>query len=325
MWRIKICSSLCCSGIAPGAGCLYVSPRAKWQLTPSAAPLGIFDGEGFVTAEFRERYRKALKLLRVQPWLGSFEAELDALLDECNSDSEADLIFSLLHRFCYLSSTDERGILEAIASEIIGLGFAESDVQVVALAANDDPDSSQAVIYSLKPIFARRGWQPHRLVNRFSKAQQYVQQSRKIVLVDEFVGTGRTLVGRIEAMKRDFRANKKVVDAEFYSFSYAGMESAYDLLSRHEAVKKVWFSKALKRGISDFEVDLGASSDLMLEIESRLSPRCGAFDLPNFGDGKCEALYGREGGNCPNSVFPVFWWPESASGLRRDTILTRAM
>jgi hypothetical protein len=273
----------------------------------------------------RQRFNLVFSLAVKQGWLINVEQELGFLISECESQEELDLISQLLLRFKYLDSEEERLALSTIADEILALNVEQSLVQIVATSADDDADSGQAVVYALKPIFARKGWTGVRLVNQFGKSQRYVPEHPVICLVDEFVGTGRTFVGRVKAMIRDFKANKGFTSARFYAFAYAGMRAAKDLMEGSGLFEKVLFVNILERGISDFydEVERNQAVQSMLALEQRLQPAVNSYNLPSLGDGASEALYGREGGNAPNSVFPIFWWPKRSDGSDRSTILVR--
>ncbi|MEW8231481.1 MAG: hypothetical protein AB2745_14225 [Candidatus Thiodiazotropha endolucinida] len=61
----------------------------------------------------------------------------------------------------------------------------------------------------------------------------------------------------------------------------------------------------------------------MLRLESNLASEDSGKPLPSLGRGRAEALYYHEGGNLPNSVFPVFWWPKLYNGDNRTPLLFR--
>jgi len=277
-----------------------------------------------VTAN-KARFQRIFSLLISQKWLGSFEKEVHELFDECDSDDQVELISDLLHHFRFLDRGEEQDALNQIVNGIIDLGFSEGEVQIVATSANDDADSGQAVLYGLKPLFVKAGWSNVQLVNQFGKAQRYIPDKYVVCLVDEFVGTGRSIVGRLSAMRRDFKNNKHFQGARFFVFAYAGMIAAKDALLDSKLCEKVFFVHSLRKGISELLPDPQIKTPLMLALENKLEPVVSSFPLPSFGDGACEALYGREGGNCPNSVFPVFWWPMSSASGRRKTLLVRKM
>lgn len=269
----------------------------------------------------KDFFDKLFKLHIRQPWLADRQDRISAMWDELDNEEQADLVVELLSNFKYLSSSCESDAVSSIADRIVGLGVDPSIIQVVSLSADDDADSGQAVLYGLKGILADRGFSDVRLVNRFGRAQRYVEERRHVILIDEFVGTGRTLVGRVESMKRDFASNKKITDAVFYFYGYAGMSAAIEMLRQTGFFSDLMLVHSLSKGISEILSGGQDVVDLMLGIEEKIKPDEGGF--PSLGDGGCQALYGRQGGNCPNSVFPFFWWPRYKSGSVRKTILPR--
>jgi hypothetical protein len=87
----------------------------------------------------------------------------------------------------------------------------------------------------------------------------------------------------------------------------------------------VFGANILKKGISSYFTGalFRAAVKRMFRLESRLAQVVDENRLQNFGWGHSEALYGMEHGNVPNNVFPIFWWPETRDGKRRQTLLRR--
>lgn len=276
-------------------------------------------------AQGRELYSKLFKLAFKQTWLAEYQQEVDSLFDECDTDEQVELVSDLLYRFTYLGVDEEEAAISQIAESVIGLGFPASTIQIVSMSADDDADSGQAVLYALKSQFARKRFDDVKLVNTFGKAQRYVLDRPNVVLVDEFVGTGRTLKGRLAALIRDFQNNKGVTDAKFFVYAYAGMRQALESVQAEGLCDVVKFLWVLDRGISDARTDAAPALVAMNALEQKLLPNCHGIDMPKLGDGGCEALYGRRGGNCPNSVFPVFWWPMNSGRAQRAPLLVRKM
>ncbi len=270
-------------------------------------------------------YSKIFSLVLRQAWLAKHEAEIERLFLECDSAAQVDLISDLLHRFTYLDTDKEESAVSTIADWIADLGFEGSIIQVVAMSAGDDADSGQAVLYALKPQLVRRGLVDVQMVNAFGRAQKNVAERPIVILVDEFVGTGRTVIGRVTTMAREFKSNKGVTDASIYVFAYAGMYLALDKIKSEGICAEIRFVSTLGRGITDHHPEATRALMLMDALESKLQPEFLGVKMPKLGDGQCEALYGRRGGNCPNSVFPVFWWPQNSTGEQRLPLLVRKL
>lgn len=63
----------------------------------------------------------------------------------------------------------------------------------------------------------------------------------------------------------------------------------------------------------------------MYKLEDKLSKVYEGRKLPRLGFSRAESLYSREGGNTPNNVFPVFWWPFLETRKQRKVMFIRAM
>ena len=63
----------------------------------------------------------------------------------------------------------------------------------------------------------------------------------------------------------------------------------------------------------------------MRYLESQLGSESGETKLKDnsWGYGHAEALYCRQFGNIPNSVFPIFWWNKNIDGSERKSVFTR--
>ena len=97
--------------------------------------------------------------------------------------------------------------IDALANELVVEGHDPERTQLVAMAAGNDSDSSQSVLYDLKWRLTSRGWKNFKGVNNFGKI--YKEYSRSghdnIVLVDDFVGSGQTVISRNSTVCRVFK------------------------------------------------------------------------------------------------------------------------
>jgi hypothetical protein len=272
----------------------------------------------------KELFAILFKLHSSQPWLHRYEDQLIELMNECADLQEQELIVNLLDKFCYLDSEKHAKSVERLCQKIaVDWHLDEGVTQIVACTADSNPDSGQQVGYEIRTGLGQIGWQAPFGVNRYDRAQRNIQERRHVVLVDEFVGTGQTMVGRVETMRRQFEA-KDVFDAKIYVIAYAGMEFALENISR-AGCEDVFFAHSLKKGITELSPPdvVGEHLNLMGVIESRLAAIWNGVNLPRLGYSGCEALYGRHLGNAPNSVFPVFWWPILTNNVARQTIFIR--
>lgn len=279
--------------------------------------------------ESKEDFQLVFELSTKQGWLAHKLQELMHLLfSECNTDQKRKLIVELLGRFTYISNEKYSQLIECLVDGIIGIqGLTDEACQIVAMAADSSSDSSQRVLYDLKMLFERRGWRKYRHVNQFSAAYRTYKQSPKhnnIVLIDEFIGSGQSAIGRVDEIKRQF-ANAGVADYKVYIRVLAGMREGVQRV--RDSGIDVEALVLLDKGITDLSPAEQVSDQLeiMRDLEKNLLPVYNEKDMPSIGYGQMESLYTRDGGSAPNNVFPIFWWPFILDGSERPVLLHRAM
>ncbi len=277
----------------------------------------------------KRMFRILFKLQSSQPWLNDCEDALEKLLySDCSADVHRNLMIELINRFEYLSNEKYSSILGDLAEDIgTDPDLSDQSTQIVAMSADDKADSSQYVLYGLKPFLEKMDWRSYKQVNTFGHAYRTYKKSnnyKNVVLVDEFVGTGKTVLSRVKQIKRDFQDNG-VIDFLIKVKVLVATKRGQDNIQSEgiEISPRI----TLKRGISDYyppEV-VDRMIKFMREMEELLSDEYNGRSLPSLGYGQLESLYCRENGNTPNNVFPIFWWPFYQDGRLRNTLLTRAM
>lgn len=268
---------------------------------------------------------KIVRLSAKQPWAIDRFDQIVEVLDECGDESEQELICDLITRFTYLDGSLHCAAVKQIA-EKIHENWINDPVSAIVSASSADrhPDSGQLVAYELRNELVSRGWTGDRILARYDRIHKANSPPSSIVLVDEFVGSGSTFVVRLEAIRKAF-AQKGWPETPVYAAAYAGMAfSVPSLLSA--GFEDVYYVHALKKGISDYgvEAEVTAATASMEAIEGRLEGVVNGVELPSFGHSRCEALYWRDRGNIPNSVFPVFWWPFRRPSKKRNVVFVRA-
>ena len=275
----------------------------------------------------RRNFKLIFDLCKRQPWLANKGDELEHILwEECDSEEKRSLVIELLDRFFHVSSEKYRELLDNLVDSIVeDPRMSDEETQIAAMAADSGSDSSQYLLYDLKPMFEKRGWRKYKSVNTFGKCFQTFNRNNKlknIVLIDEFVGSGKTVISRVDQINRQFSGvdDINIVVRSLIS-SDIGMNR---ILERGIDFKSL---VSLRRGISDFyhpnEVDKKIS--IMTSLEDLLSESFEGREMPRLGYGKTECLYFRDNGNTPNSVFPFFWWPFLKNDVERSVLMIRAM
>lgn len=270
-----------------------------------------------------------MSLLKKHSWISSRADSLtQLLLEDCISEEQQSLIADLLGRFKYVSALDfgER-INDLVLGIITSPNSSPDETIIAAMAADSSPDSSQALVQMIKLKLQAYGWGNVPIVNvfgsAFKKSKSGNFERKNIFLVDEFVGSGRTVIGRVSTIKEQFKTAN--IDVNIF------VNVIYSSIVGFEEIKRnaINFSclEVISRGISDFEEAENINSKLeeMINIEANLSPEHGKYKREDYslGYGKTESLFGIENGNIPNNVFPVFWWPKNSSGGDRNPLFHR--
>jgi len=268
-----------------------------------------------------------MRLVLDFPWLSNKTDQLSQLLDECKSPEEFGLIDSLIRQFKFVDSAEMQETLSKIATFIETLGAAE-DIIICATAVGSQPDGSQMIINMLKNRFSHAFLEKVKFCNTLNNLKRKIEDRSIVILVDDFIGTGQTLSGRLTLARTQisehFKGLQKDPNHKYYACAPAGMKSG--VASIENLFDGFLCENCLKKGISDnFPKNcVQKNIDIMLSIEARLHPKVMGKNLPNLGYGKAEALYAFSDINIPNSVFPWFWWPKFVNEEDRPILFRRA-
>lgn len=271
----------------------------------------------------RKNFNEIGKILEKNIWLiDKFEQLMQLLYSDCKTIDERDLIINMIERVYYMSTLEYKESINIIADDIV-TNCKMQDTIIYALAIDRTSDSSNVITYDLKVALAERGWLKSRVYSTMNKLKD-IQENDTIYLVDEFVGSGQTLKGRYEYLHRHMKEQK--YQNKVNMFSIVAMKHAIKYLednniNLHSVVD-------LEKGISDYYdvSELDTKVKVLEDLEKRvLSVKYLDEDMYTLGYNNSETLFKREGGNTPNNVFPIFWWPETIDGHLRENIMVRAL
>ena len=265
-------------------------------------------------------------------WLGKDKIKinrLEALLNEALIHAGADgikLISQLIERFVYISN-DEYDDFIMIMADFLLNNFDLRKSILCATTADRNKDSAQLILYDTVSALALLGAVKVKNINRYDVAQKAFKDDpslEQIILIDEFVGTGKSILGRARRLKQIFTQSKQKIPP-IHFIGLAGMH--HGLRKIEEQLDSVNICISLQKGIQSFSEENNHANDyaVMDKLENTLSNIFEDIALPNYGYDQSEALYSRKGGSCPNNVFPIFWWPELKNTMRRSPLFPRAM
>jgi hypothetical protein len=272
----------------------------------------------------KEDFNRVYSLYPKQPWLCEKESYLIELIELCDSLEHKDLVIDLLGEFKYLDQKVLNSYLNYLSDCIINdSGFKEEQTIIASITADDSADSSQKILDYIKIPLFRMGWSNVVTVNRFNAIPRHINKGKtKIILIDEFIGSGKTLQHRLRSTNGWPNKNFEI------KFCFvAGMQYAINEIEK--LGYQVFCPLPLQKGISERYSEPITTSVIgrMKDLEKKLAQQINTYNINTFslGYNDTQALYSLESclGNTPNSVFPIFWWPRYFNDTPRNTLLTR--
>ncbi len=268
-------------------------------------------------------YEDAFSLAIEQPWLVDKKIQLYELLSFVETNRCQQMVLKLTRRIFYLDENNYFECLRNIYNKLfVEWNLPPKKTQIVAPTLESDPDSGQSVIQDFKVLLAENSNTETLLLNTINKCSKFATEYPNIVLLDEFSGTGSTLISRAELLHQRIKMEKNT-DYNLYIAIVAGITDAVQNIKASGYT--AYCCHTIQKGIRDFfsGKEMRKAYSNMFAIEMKLKEKIGDEDLPMLGYGRAEALYYHKNKNVPNSVFPMYWWPMARDGNRRNTIMLR--
>ena len=133
-------------------------------------------------------------------------------------------------------------------------GLNQDETIIAAVTRDDSPDSGQLVLQAMKSCLADRGWHDVQLVNRVNRCARYIEERQTIVIVDEFSGSGTTMISRCRAIRGELTAVAEQKSFELALDIRVGLLFAMAHAAKRiaeEAQVDVFAVHEFTRGISD--------------------------------------------------------------------------
>ena len=283
-----------------------------------------------------------ISLIKNQDWLDCrkhLEA-LDNLFKECSDDEETKMLMELISRFM---CPDEDVFLTFYinqAKSIVNDGTITVDNCIIGPTTDDEkPDSSQHMCNTFRNLLKRDGG-GHIVTGHFHYVKNFIEDTKekniKVIILDDFIGSGQTMVVNIEICRELVTRNEYTEGADFKVISFAAMEKGKQYIEGH--CVEVIADCILRKGITDFlaEPNLSAARSNMLRLESLILEH--SDHNYSFGYEQSEALYTKVITRTTNpitsetdifldraqdNVFPIFWWNKYINREPRKTLLYR--
>lgn len=277
----------------------------------------------------RTNYEKAFDLyfkygnIVVRP-LTNDEKALKELVTICDTEEKYSLIDELLSRFYYMDDDDYQKRIGQIADHIIRMKYDPRKTVIMAMAHDHESDGSQDVLNALQAALEIKGYSGFATDSRMDQKiekNHYNKGIRNYVIVDDFMGTGRTALKRYNTFVSNL--NKSDIHVSFCIVCGMKFGVEYCHHNRMPLFCPIQLEKGLSGHYTGFELSVKLFT--MKELEMNLAKQIGELELATYsmGWGKAESLFYREGRNVPNNVYPIFWWKRYLDGRERNTIFTR--
>lgn len=259
-----------------------------------------------------------LRLMGKQPWLKNVEPALLDLLDFCENQNDVGLIVDLLSRTTSLTDSDYSNAIKFLGNHIENAWQLNPNTTwFVSSNSKENTDSSQEVLNRIKSYpWASADWKRDRFLTRYRDVESKLKCGDTVVIVDDFIGTGRSMTKTLQWFEASALKHQKSVSLKVAVVS--GCKTGIDAIMNLN--KDLIYHTVIEKAISDFYegADLANAIARMTALEDKLalSISTQSFADYRFGYKSSEAMYYREGGNTPNNVFPIFWWKQVRRGPR---------
>lgn len=173
--------------------------------------------------------------------------------------------------------------------------------------------SSSSVLYQIKGTTMKQhvNLGSKLVVENIQKLPDYkITDKTKIVLVDDFIGTGDTALGAVDYVHElvpSLKDNSRII-----VFSIVALREGLERLDKIGV--KTYFAVERKKAISEEmkEADRDTAIAIMQSIEGKLKK---LKDDYKFGYKGSEALVSME--RCPNNSFPIYWLTKNIAPYER--------
>jgi len=206
--------------------------------------------------------------------------------------------------------------------------YSPTDTLICATAGDRSKDSSQDILYALVSSIGHFTKTPYKTCSRYDQSPKLFKENkglRKILLVDEFFGSGVSALGRARTTRKLLAPVVELEELSF--FALVCHANGYSKIKSSENINNFYFFEIIEKSIRSVDKVYDRSVYYYLNFLwcRMLSLTSNGHQLHDLGYGDCEGIYYREDGNCPNNVLPILWWPEDFNGVWRKPIFPRSM
>lgn len=261
---------------------------------------------------------------------------LEDLWFDYETESEKLIIKNLINNFNYLGQEDSEILVKDLMVKCIKKwNLSPKNTIFIGFRKHKFPDGSSILLNFFKAIMTGidYNWKEYNFLPDFDYGISRIKKGgfknwglelKKVVLVDDFVGTGGSAIKKIVEIKS--LINKQDLQFDLKLFSLATMLAGKMKVSRNSNVEFV-SALTLKKGttISYALNQRKRKKQNLIKMEFILFEGSEKLLLKThtLGYGKSESLYAWNRFNMPNNNYPIFWWHRYLDGSKRKPMFNR--
>lgn len=253
-----------------------------------------------------------MEMLDAYPWISrpmhrrGFDEMMDRLIRE---PEERDLLQMLFKKFKYVDVDEGEELLQRIVEQLEAWGCNKTNT--VFVATREGPADNDGSVVFLKQLRDHLyEWSDKRFQNLFDFRRKFQIEKNydKIIIVDDFIGSGLTINERYRMLQIENKKLKR--PREIYVVALAGMNAAkeeFPFLAQDNVFVPLWLDKTFER-----DVDL-SETKIMKGILTGLNNRNNDskhYELSQcgFGFGNMAGAYFNVHYRMSDNMLAIFWW-----------------
>lgn len=259
-----------------------------------------------------EEFSFAMEMLGTYPWISrprhrrGFDEMIDRLM---RTPEERGLLEMLLRKFKYVDVDEGEEMIQAILHKLEEWGCDKGNTAFVATREKpEDNDGSYIFLKQLQDHLF--GWKEKNFQNIYDYRHRFrtLKDYDKIILVDDFIGSGMTINDRYKLLVSELAKSRK--HREVYIIALAGMAAAkidYPFLSESNVYLPLWLEKAFDKNTAEYETQIMDGILTRLNNRNNDSKRCELSKF-GFGFGDMAGVYYNVHYRMSDNMLAIFWW-----------------
>lgn len=259
-----------------------------------------------------EEFSFAMDMLNTYPWISrpmhrrGFDEMMDRLI---LTPDERGLLEMLFGKFRYVDVDEGEELLQSIVEQLEVWGCNKNNTVFVA-TRDDSADNDGSVVFLKQLQDHLFEWSEKRFQNLFDFKRKFKIEKNyeKIVVIDDFIGSGFTINERYKMLQAEIAKLKRPRD--IYVVALAGMDAAkagYPFLAQDNVYVPLWLDKTFERNVDKHE------TQIMDGILTRLNNRNNdskPYELSKcgFGFGDMAGAYFNVHYRMSDNMLAIFWW-----------------